>query len=113
VQKKCWKKISDRLRSVFKRRDFVREDIRSETIRQLETHISDCGRSKISEYDLCTQAYGKQEVRVFLRSLRQIAEGILADLRFENIQYLWSEFKEKSGQHIFGPANGAILLCAR
>ena len=33
------------------------EDIHAETIRELETLISDCSRSKVSEYDLWTQGY--------------------------------------------------------
>jgi hypothetical protein len=41
------KKTSDRLISMVKRRDFVIEDIRAETIRELETLIFYCSRSKI------------------------------------------------------------------
>ena len=84
VEEKLKKRSSDRLISMLKRRDFVKEGIRAETIRELEHLIADCSRSKISEYDLWTQADGKQEVKVYLRSLRQIVEGILADLGFRN-----------------------------
>ena len=93
---------------MIKRRDFVIEDIHAETIRELETLVSDCSRSKISEYDLWTKDDGKQEVKVYLRSLRQIVEGILADLGFKNLQYLWFEFREENGERVFGLANGAI-----
>ena len=56
--------------SMIKRRDFVIEDIHAETIRELETLISDYSRCKISQYDLWTKAYGKQEVKAYLRSLK-------------------------------------------
>ena len=93
---------------MIKRRDFVIEDIRAETIRELETLVSDCSRSKISEYNLWTKADGKQEVKAYLRSLKQIVEDILADLGFGNLQYLWFEYQEVNGEHRYGPANGAI-----
>ena len=108
AEEKLKKRTSDRLLAMIKRRDFVIEDIRAETIRELETLISDCSKSKISEYDLWTKADGKQEVKVFLRSLKHIVEGILADLGFENLQYLWFEYREVNGERVFGPANGAI-----
>ena len=56
--------------------------------------ITDCSRSKISEYDLWTKGDGKQEVKVFLRSLKQIVEGILADIGFKDRQYLWFEYRQ-------------------
>ena len=108
TEEKLKKRTSDRLLAMLKRRDFVIEDIHAETIRELETLISDCSRSKISEYDLWTQGDGKQEVKVYLRSLKQIVEGILADLGFKNLQYLWFEYREVNGERVFGPANGAI-----
>jgi len=37
-----------------------------------------------------------------------IDEGILADLGFKNLQYLWFEYREVNGERVFGPANGAI-----
>ncbi len=67
------KKTSDCLISLVKRPDFMIEDIRAETIWELETLISDCSRCKISQYDdydLWTKAYGKQEVKAYLRSLK-------------------------------------------
>ena len=47
AEEKLKKKTSDRLICMIKRRDFVIEDIRAETIRELETLISDCSRSKM------------------------------------------------------------------
>ena len=64
--------------------------------------------SKIYEYDFCTKDNGKHEVKLYLRSLRQIIEGILAYLGFRNIQYLWFEYREVDGERAFGPANGTI-----
>ena len=93
---------------MIKRRDFVIENIRAETIRELETVISDCSRSKLPEYDLWTKADGKQRANVFLRSPKQIVEGIWADLGFKNLQYLWFEYREVNSERVFGPADGAI-----
>ncbi len=86
----------------------LREDIRAETIRELETLISDCSRSKISEYDLWTKADGKQEVKAYLRTLKLTIQDILVDLGFENLQYIWFEYQEVNGERRYGPANGAI-----
>ena len=63
---------------------------------------------KIYEYDFCTKDNGKQEVKLYLRSLRQIIQGILAYLGFRNLQYLWFEYREVDGERVFGPVNGAI-----
>ncbi len=70
AEEKLKKKTSDRLISMIKRRDFVIEDIRAETIRELETLISDCRRFKISQYDLWTKADGKHEVKAYSRTLK-------------------------------------------
>jgi hypothetical protein len=64
--------------------DFVIEDIHTEKIREMELHISECSRRKISEYDLWTKDDSKQEVQVYLRSLRHLVEGVLADLGFKS-----------------------------
>ena len=64
--------------------------------------------SNIYEYYFCTMDHGKQEVKLYLRSLRQIIEGIFAYLGFRNLQYLWFEYQEVAGERVFGPANGAI-----
>jgi hypothetical protein len=50
AEEKLKKKTSDRLISMItgKRRDLVIEDIRAETIQELETLISDCSRCKVS-----------------------------------------------------------------
>ena len=102
------KNAGDGLLAMIKRTDFVREDIRYETIRELEQIIEKSSGSKISEYDLWSKEDGKQEVKVYLRSLRQIIEGILADLGFRDLLYLWFEYQEVDGERVFGRANGAI-----
>ena len=43
-----------------------------------------------------------------MRTLKPIIQDILADLGFENIQYLWFEYQEVNGERRYGPANGAI-----
>ncbi len=70
AEEKLKKETSDRLISMIKRRDFVIEDIRAETIREQETLISDCSRCKISQYDLWTKVDGKQEVKAYLMTLK-------------------------------------------
>jgi hypothetical protein len=70
AEEKLKKKTSDRLISMIKRRDFVIDDIRAETIRELETLFSDCSRCKISPYDLWTKADCKKEVKAYLRPLK-------------------------------------------
>ena len=76
IEEKLKKKTSDCLISMIKRRDFVIEDSRAETIRELETLVSDCSRCKISQYDLWTKANGKQKVKADMRrrslKLRQV-----------------------------------------
>ena len=59
VEENLKKRSSDRLISMLKRLDFVKEGIRAETIRELEHLIADCSRSSISEYDVWTQADSK------------------------------------------------------
>ena len=67
--------------------------IHAETIRELETLISDCSRSKISEYDLWTKADGKQEVKAYLRNLKVIVQDILANLGFKISSIFGSNMK--------------------
>ncbi len=55
-----------------------------------------------------TKANDKQEVEAYLRTLKLIIQDILADLGFENLQYLWFEYQEVNGERRYGPANGAI-----
>ena len=93
---------------MLRRDDFVREDIRAETIRELEKIVATSSGSKIDEYNFWTKDDGKQEVKLYLRSLKQIIEGIWANLRFRNLQYLWVEYREVNGERVFGPANAAI-----
>ena len=74
---------------MLRKKEFVREDIRAETIRELEKIVATSSGSKIYEYDFWTKDDGKQEVKLYLRSLKQIVDGILAELGFRNLQYLW------------------------
>ena len=105
---KLKKHTANSLLAMIKRKDFVIEDIRCETIRELEQITEKSSGSKISEYDLWTKDDGKQEVKVFLRSLRHIIEGILADIGFRDLLYLRFECQEVAGERVFGRANGAI-----
>ncbi len=102
------KYTGDDLLAMIRRKDFVREDIRYETIRELEQIIEKGSGSKIFECDLWSKEDGKQEVKVYLRSLRQIVKGILADLEFRDLQYLWFEYRELDGERVFRPAHGTI-----
>jgi hypothetical protein len=45
---------------------------------------------------------------VYLRSLKQKVEGILTDLGFKNLQYLWFKYREVNGERVPEPANGVI-----
>ncbi len=53
---------------------FVIGDIHVDSIREIEKIISDSSRSKISEFDLWIKIDGKQDVKVYLRSLWRIIE---------------------------------------
>ena len=108
AEHKLKKRTADGLLCMLRRDDFVPEEIRAETIRELEKIVTTSSGSKIYEYDFWTKDDGKQEVKLYLRSLRQIIEGILAYLGFRNLQYLWFEYREVDGERVFGPANGAI-----
>ena len=68
------KYTGDDLLAMIRRKDFVREDIRYETIRELEQIIEKGSGSKVFEYDLWSKEDGKQEVKVYLRSLWQIVD---------------------------------------
>ena len=80
AEHKLKKRTADGLLCMLRRDDFVREEIRAETIRELENIVTANGGSKIHEYDFWTKDDGKQEVELYLRSLKQIIEGILVDL---------------------------------
>jgi hypothetical protein len=92
----------------MRRKDSVLEDFRAESIRELEQAILGTGRSKISEYNSGTKANGKQELMVHLRSLRLKIEGMLVDLGFRDHLYLQFEYRVVDGEHVFGPADGAM-----
>ena len=108
AEHKLKKRTADGLLCILRRNDFVPGDIRAETIRELEKIVTTSSGSKIFEYDFWKKEDGKQEVTLYLRSLKKIIEGILAELGFRNLQYLWFEYREVNGERVFGPANGAI-----
>ncbi len=108
TEEKLKKRASDRLIHMIKRRAFVVEDLHAESIREIEKMISDSCASKISEFDLWKEIDGKQEVKVYLRSLRHIVEDLLAESEYRDLQYLHFEFREADGQRVFGAANGGI-----
>ncbi len=93
---------------MLRRNHFIPGDIRAETIWELQKFVTTSSGSKLFECDFWTMDDGKQEVKLYLRSLKQIIEGIVADLGFRNLQYLWFEYREVEGQRVFGPAIGAI-----
>ena len=108
TEEKLKMKTSDRLIRMIKRRDFVIEDIQADSIREIQKMISDSSSSKISEFDLWRKIDGKQDVKVYLRSLRRIIEELAAYLGYRNLQYLHFEYKEIDGERVFGAANGGI-----
>jgi hypothetical protein len=85
----------------------VIEDTRAETIQELETLISDCSRSKISEYDLWTKADGKQEVKAYLKVIDNPRHFGGSRIKKYPV-FLWFECEEMNGERRYGPANGAI-----
>ncbi len=89
-------------------RAIVIEDIRADSIREIEKMISDSCLSKISEHDLSRTIDGEQEVKVYLRSLREIVEDLLQHLGYRDLQYLHIEYREVNGKRMFGSANGGI-----
>ena len=102
------KRTSDRLIGMIKTRAFVIEDIRADSIREIEKMISDSCSSKITEHDLWREIDGVQDVKVYLRSLREIVEDLLQHLGYRELQYLHFEYQEVDGERMFGPANGGI-----
>ena len=65
---------------MIKERTFVVEDIRAGSIREIEKMITDACGTKIKEYNLWTETDGLQEVKVYLRSLREIIIDLLRHL---------------------------------
>ena len=56
--------------------------------------------------------YGLQEVKLYLRTLRQIIEDLLRHLRYRDLQYLHFEYRERNGERVFGPANRGHICAA-
>ena len=59
-------------------------DIHADSIREIEKMITDSSSSKISEFDLWRKINGKQDVKVYLRSLWRILEELVAHLGYRN-----------------------------
>jgi hypothetical protein len=108
TEHKLKKRTSNCLLGMLKERAFILEDLHADSIREIEKLISDSCKGKIREYDLWTEMDGLQEVKLYLRSLRQIIEDLLRHHGYRNLQYLHFEYRECNGERIFGPANGGI-----
>ena len=108
AEQKLKKRTSDCLLGMLKERAFVLEDLHADSIREIEKLISDSCKGKITEYDLWTEMDGLQEVKLYLRTLRQIIEDLLRHLGYRDLQYLHFEYRECNGERIFGPANGGL-----
>ena len=104
TEEKLKKRTSDRLIGMIKTRAFVIEDIRADSIREIEKMISDSCRSKITEHDLWREIDGVQDVKVYLRSLPEIVNDLLLHLGYHDLQYLHFEYQEVYGEHMFGSA---------
>ncbi len=80
------KRASDCLLGMLKNRAFVLEDLHADSIREIEKLISDSCKGKITEYDLWTEMDGLQEVKLYLRNLRQIIEDLLRHLGYRDLR---------------------------
>jgi hypothetical protein len=108
TEHKLKKRTSNCLLGMLKERAFILEDLHADSIREIEKLISDSCKGKIREYDLWTEMDGLQEVKLYLRTLRQIIEDLLRHLGYRDLQYLHFEYRECNGERIFGPANGGL-----
>jgi hypothetical protein len=80
---------------------FILEDLHADSILEIEKLISESCKGKISEYDLWTEKDGLQEVKLYLRTLRQIIEDLLRHRGYRDLQYLHFEYRECNGKSIF------------
>jgi hypothetical protein len=86
AEQKLKKRTSDCLLGMLKERAFVLEDLHADSIPEIEKLISDSCKGKITEYDLWTEMDGLQEVKLYLRTLRQIIEDLLRHLRYFTVR---------------------------
>ena len=86
TEEKLKKRTSDRLLGMLKERAFILEDLRADSILEIEKLISDSCKGKITEYDLWTKMDGLQEVKLYLRTQRQIIEDLLRHLGYRDLQ---------------------------
>ena len=92
------KRVTNGFMATLRRPDFNKDDIRHNTIEQIEHLISKAhDGGTIQEFNLWTEEDGKQEVMLIVRLLRQIIEDLLADPRFKDCQYLSFEMLERDG----------------
>ena len=103
------KRVTNGFMATLRRPDFNKDNIRHNTIEQIEHLISKAhDGGTIQEFNLWTKEDGEQEVMLIVRLLRQIIEDLLADPRFKDCQYLSFEMLERDGVRIFGAANGGV-----
>ncbi len=67
------KRTSDRLIGSMKARAFIIEDIRADSIRNIEKLISDSCRRKITELNMWREIDGVQEMVFYLRIVKDAA----------------------------------------
>jgi len=103
------KRVTNAFMATIRRPDFNKDDIRHNTIEQIEHLISKAhDGGTIQEFNLWKEGDGEQEVMLIVRLLRQIIEDLLADPRFKDCQYLSFEMLERDGVRVFGAANGGV-----
>jgi len=71
---------------MLKERAFILEDLHADSIWEIGKFISDSCKGKIKEYDLWTEMDGLQEVKLYLRTLRQIIEDLLWHLGYRDLR---------------------------
>ena len=109
AEMKVPKRVTNMHLSTLRRPDFDKNDIRFNTIEQIEHLISKAhDGGTIQEFDLWKEDDGEQEIKLIVRLLRRIIEDLLADPRFKDCQYVSFELLEKDGVRIFGNANGGV-----
>jgi hypothetical protein len=65
---------------MLKKRAFIIEDLRADSIWKIEKLISYSCKGKITKYDLWTEMDGLQEVKLYWRNLRHMIKDLLLHL---------------------------------
>jgi hypothetical protein len=89
------KMTTNRIIAMFKRKDFVIGDIRTDRIQHIEKLISKADGGTPLEYDLWREGDGKQDLTFYLRRLVPIMECLISDQRFAGHQYLEFDLRER------------------